>query len=47
VLINVTGLVAGSTTLQSELLGLFSPNDIGASVAAACLSYVWNGTAFA
>ncbi|MFI5419072.1 MAG: hypothetical protein ACHQ2Y_09315 [Candidatus Lutacidiplasmatales archaeon] len=47
VLINITSLVPGSTTLGSELSLLYSANDVGSSGAAAFVSKLWNGTAFA
>lgn len=45
-LTNITGLVPGVTTLQSELLLLYSANEIGASALAAYLHYVWDGKTF-
>jgi hypothetical protein len=45
-LTNITGLVPGVTTLQSELSLLHSANAIGASGLAAYLNYVWDGTTF-
>lgn len=44
---NVTGLVAGETTLGQELSLLYRQDQIAASAFAASLSWTWNGTAFA
>jgi hypothetical protein len=44
---NVTGLVVGHTILGDELTLLHQPSDIAASVFAALLNTVWNGTTFA
>jgi hypothetical protein len=44
---NVTGLVAGYTMLGDELELIFQPGAIAASVFAALLDTVWNGTTFA
>jgi hypothetical protein len=46
-LTNVTGLVAGSTTLRDELSLLYRQDQIVNSVFAAMLDWVWNGSAFA
>jgi hypothetical protein len=46
VLTNVTGLIPGVTTLQSELLLLYSLNQLGASALAPYLAAVWDGTTF-
>jgi len=46
VLTNITGLVPGVTTLQSELLLLYSPNQVGASALAPYAKSVWDGTTF-
>jgi hypothetical protein len=43
---NVTGLVAGMTTLGSELSLLWSPTEIAASALTGLTGYVWNGSAF-
>lgn len=45
-LTNVTGLVAGTTSLQSELLLLYSPDELGASALGPYLHYVWDGSTF-
>ena len=45
-LVNVTGLVAGETRLETELQLLYSRAVIAASVLAGIGSWVWNGTAF-
>jgi hypothetical protein len=45
-LTNVTGLVAGVTTLQSELLLLYSAYEIGASALTAYFHYTWDGKTF-
>ena len=44
--VNLTGLVAGETTLGAELELLYTPTDIGRSAFAPVLSWRWNGTAF-
>lgn len=44
---NTTGLIAGSTTLGSELGLLYDSGTIAASAFAAAVGTVWNGTAFA
>jgi len=46
-LANVTGLIAGTTTLGDELALLYTPSLIAASAFAAALGYRWNGTNFA
>lgn len=46
-LTNITGLISGVTTLGSELLLLYSADEIGASSVAGYLHYVWNGNTFA
>jgi hypothetical protein len=43
---NLTGLVAGETTLGAELELLYPPTVIGRSAFAPVLSWRWNGTAF-
>ena len=43
---NITGLIPGVTTLQSELLLLYSAGEIGASALATYLHYVWDGKTF-
>ncbi|HYM74472.1 MAG TPA: hypothetical protein VE377_00715 [Candidatus Dormibacteraeota bacterium] len=43
---NVTGLVAGMTTLGSELSLLWSPTEIAASALSGLTGYLWNGSAF-
>lgn len=43
---NVTGLVAGQTTLGDELSLLYTPSLIAASAFAPALGYTWNGTTF-
>ena len=45
-LANVTGLVAGKTTLGDELSLLYTPAVIAASVFAPALGYTWDGTGF-
>lgn len=45
-LTNITGLVPGVATLQSELLLLYSLNQLGASALAPYLPYRWDGTTF-
>jgi hypothetical protein len=45
-LTNVTGLIPGVTTLQSELLLLYSTNDLGASALPPYLQYLWDGKTF-
>jgi len=47
ILTNVTGLVAGETTLGQELSLLYRQDQIAASAFAAMLSWIWNGTSFA
>ena len=44
--VNLTGLVAGETTLGAELELLYTPAVIGRSAFAPVLSWHWNGTAF-
>lgn len=44
---NITGLVAGTTTLGDELRLLYKPEQIAASSLATITSFVWNGTTFA
>jgi hypothetical protein len=44
--VNLTGLVAGETTLGAELELLYTPTVIGRSAFAPVLSWRWNGTAF-
>lgn len=46
-LTNVTGLVAGATTLGEEFALLYDSNEIANSVFAGVLDWVWNGTTFA
>jgi hypothetical protein len=46
-LTDVTGLVVGVTTLKSELLLLYSADDLGASALPTSFHLVWNGTTFA
>jgi hypothetical protein len=46
-LTNITGLISGVTTLGSELLLLYSADEIGASSVAGYLHYLWNGNTFA
>jgi hypothetical protein len=46
VLTNITGLVPGATTLKSELLFLYSLNQLGASALAPYFQLVWDGTTF-
>jgi hypothetical protein len=46
VLTNITGLVPEATTLKSELLLLYSLNQLGASALAPYLQLVWDGTTF-
>ncbi|MFK5634361.1 MULTISPECIES: hypothetical protein [unclassified Ornithinimicrobium] len=46
-LINRTGLVAGETTLGTELAGLYTAAEIGSSALAAHVQAVWDGEAFA
>lgn len=46
-LTNVTGLVAGETTLGQELSLLYRQDQVAASAFAAMLTLTWNGTAFA
>lgn len=43
---NLTGLIAGVTTLGAEIALLYSPNDVGASAIVPYLNYVWNGSTF-
>ena len=45
--VNVTGLVAGETTLGEELALLYPPAAIGRSALSSFTGYVWNGAAFA
>ncbi|MHA6833902.1 hypothetical protein [Ralstonia pseudosolanacearum] len=45
--VNLTGLVAGVTTLGNELQLLYQPTAIAASGLAGQLGMVWNGTTFA
>jgi hypothetical protein len=45
-LTNITGLVPGVTTLKSELLLLYSANQLGASALPMYLPYVWDGKTF-
>jgi hypothetical protein len=45
-LANVTGLVAGRTTLGDELSLLYTPSLIAASALAPALGYTWDGTNF-
>lgn len=44
--VNLTGLVAGETTLGSELALLYTPAAIGRSAFAPLLAWRWDGTAF-
>lgn len=44
--VNVTGLVAGTTTLGDELALVYSSDDIAGSSVADRVSWIWNGTAF-
>lgn len=44
---NITGLVAGTTTLGDELALLYDAPTIAGSVFAGSLDWVWNGSAFA
>ena len=44
---NITGLVAGTTTLGGELALLYTSTAIAESVFAQATGWVWNGTAFA
>jgi hypothetical protein len=46
ILTNITGLIPSMTTLQSELLLLYSPNDLGGSALPPYLSYIWDGKTF-
>lgn len=46
ILTNVTGLVPKATTLRSELLLLYSQNQLGASAFAPYLPYIWDGATF-
>jgi hypothetical protein len=43
---NLTGLVAGKTTLGDELALLYTPSLIAASAFAPALGYTWTGTNF-
>lgn len=43
---NVTGLVAGTSTVRSELTLLYSPGEIAQSTLREQLDWVWNGAAF-
>jgi hypothetical protein len=45
-LVNVTGLVAGSTKLGDELSLLYRPEQIVNSVFAPMMSWTWDGTTF-
>lgn len=45
--VNLTGLVAGETTLGDELSLLYTPADIARSALAPLTALTWNGTAFA
>jgi hypothetical protein len=45
--VNLTGLVAGETTLGAELALLYTPVAIGRSAFAPVLAWRWDGTAFA
>ena len=45
--VNVTGLVAGETTLGEELALLYPPAAIGRSALSSFTGFVWNGAAFA
>lgn len=44
--VNLTGLVAGETTLGEELTSLYSPAAIGRSALAPVLQWRWDGTTF-
>jgi hypothetical protein len=44
---NITGLIAGSTTLGSELVLLYPQSAIAISALAGLVGYTWNGTTFA
>ncbi len=44
---NITGLIAGTTTLGDELALLYTPSLIAASAYASSLGFVWDGTKFA
>jgi hypothetical protein len=44
--VNLTGLIAGETTLGAELALLYPPAAIARSAFAALTAFVWNGTAF-
>jgi hypothetical protein len=46
-LANITGLVAGGTTLGEELSLLYRQDQIAASAFAAMLTWTWNGSTFA
>jgi hypothetical protein len=46
-IVNLTGLVAGESTLGGELALLFTPAAIGRSAFAPVLAWLWDGTAFA
>jgi hypothetical protein len=46
-LTNVTGLIAGATTLGSELALLYPASTVAESVFANALGWVWNGSSFA
>ena len=45
--VNLTGLVAGETTLGDELALLYAPADIARSALASFTGWVWDGSAFA
>ena len=44
--VNLTGLVAGETTLGAELALLYTPAAIGRSALAPVLHWRWNGATF-
>lgn len=44
--VNITGLIAGVTTLGDELALLYSSDDIAASELATRVSWIWDGAAF-
>ena len=45
--VNLTGLVAGETTLGAELALLYTPAAIARSALAPFSGWIWNGSAFA
>lgn len=45
-LTNITGLIRGVTTMNSEISLLYSSGDIGASAIASYLHYAWDGKTF-